>query len=80
VHPEIERTVTEIDIMIWGHAMAQPLPGIIHGNVREQLSASLYNRLHFAHTDLAGVSIFEEGFYQGLNAAKTVMENLINTL
>ncbi|MFT3932238.1 MAG: hypothetical protein QM726_01380 [Chitinophagaceae bacterium] len=76
VHPNIGEAVEEINIMLWGHAMAQPLPGIIHGGIRKELSASINNCIHFAHTDLAGISIFEEGFYQGLNAAKKVLEQL----
>jgi hypothetical protein len=73
VHPDIRKNTEEINIMIWAHAMVQPLPGIIFGDVRKQLSASVGN-IHFAHTDIAGISIFEEGFYQGLYAAKNILE------
>lgn len=76
VHPNIREAIEEINIMIWGHAMAQPLPGIIHGGIRKELSASINNRIHFAHTDLAGISIFEEAFYQGLNAAQKILQPL----
>lgn len=74
IHPGIRNAIREVNIRLWGHAMAQPTPGFIHGNVRRQLSASIGNRIHFAHTDLAGISIFEEGFYQGINAAKKIMQ------
>lgn len=74
IHPDIETAVEEINITLWGHAMAQPLPGMIHNDLRADLSESINKRIHFAHTDLAGISIFEEGFYQGLNAAKKVMQ------
>jgi hypothetical protein len=50
--------------------MAQPLPGLIHGKVRTVLSAAVGNQIHFAHTDLAGESLFEEAFHQGFSAAK----------
>jgi protoporphyrinogen oxidase len=73
VHPDLESSLREANIMVWGHSMPQPLPGMIHGELRQKLSASLDGRIHFAHTDLAGVSIFEEGFYQGLNAAKKIV-------
>jgi protoporphyrinogen oxidase len=76
VHPDIREKTEEININLWGHAMIQPLPGIIHGSIRKQLSASIKNRIHFAHTDLSGVSIFEEGFYQGIQAAKKTIEQL----
>jgi predicted NAD/FAD-dependent oxidoreductase len=70
VHPNIEEAVDEMNVLLWGHAMAQPLPGMMYGGWREQLAASVNSRIHFAHTDLAGNSIFEEAFYQGLQAAK----------
>ena len=76
VHPDIEEKVEEINVMIWGHAMAQPLPGMVFGGLRNQLGASLDGKIHFAHTDLAGISIFEEAFYQGLQAAKKVVHAL----
>lgn len=72
-HPDIREKVTNIDIMIWGHAMVQPLPGLMHGPLRKELSTSVNRNIHFAHTDIAGISIFEEAFYQGLNAAKSVL-------
>jgi protoporphyrinogen oxidase len=75
VHPNIEEKLEELTVMLWGHAMAQPLPGLVHGSIRSELSASLNHNLHFAHTDLAGASIFEEAFYQGLNAANKVLQN-----
>lgn len=76
VHPDIEKKTEEINIMVWGHAMTQPLPGLIHGTIRGELSASIENKIHFAHTDIAGVSLFEEAFYQGLNAATKVVNQL----
>jgi Flavin containing amine oxidoreductase len=72
VHPDIRKNIEEINIMIWAHAMVQPLPGIIFGDVRKKLATAVGN-IHFAHTDIAGISIFEEGFYQGLNAAKDIL-------
>jgi hypothetical protein len=76
VHPGIADSVEEINIMLWGHAMAQPVPGFIAGNVRKDMARSIADKIHFAHTDLAGISIFEEAFYQGLGAAKNVLRHL----
>jgi len=73
VHPDIASQTERMDIMIWGHAMAQPRPGWIHGPHRKALQQSFSENIHFAHTDLAGISIFEEGFYQGINAANKVL-------
>ena len=75
VHPDIEEKTENLDVMLWGHAMVQPLPGIAHGNIRSRLGASVDN-IHFAHTDLAGVSLFEEAFYQGIKATDKVMEGM----
>jgi hypothetical protein len=79
IHPNIENAVEELNVMIWGHAMAQPLPGLVHGGIRAELAASVGN-IHFAHTDLAGASIFEEAFYQGLKAAKMVLSKNIQAV
>ena len=76
VHPNIEKATEELNVMIWGHAMVQPLPRVIHGGVRAALSRSINNHIHFAHTDLSGISIFEEGFYQGLYAARKVIQQI----
>lgn len=72
VHPDIVDKTLAINVMLWGHAMIQPRPGIIHGGVRQQIRQALAG-IHLAHTDMAGVSIFEEAFYQGINAAKAVL-------
>lgn len=76
IHPNMQEATEEINVQLWGHAMAQPLPGLIKGKVRQSLAASIDYRIHFAHTDLAGVSLFEEAFYQGLAAAKKATQNL----
>lgn len=73
VYPEFESNVISIELLLWGHAMVKPKPGLVHGSVLELLSKSSDSRIHFAHTDLAGISIFEEAFYQGLNAAKNCL-------
>ncbi|MCX6318653.1 MAG: FAD-dependent oxidoreductase [Bacteroidetes bacterium] len=76
IHPSFRESIAEVNIMLWGHAMAQPLPGFITGSVRQEMARSLEGKIHFAHSDLAGVSIFEEAFYQGLNAAKRVLKQI----
>lgn len=78
IHPDIRAKTQTIDVQLWGHAMAQPLPGTLNANWRKELAASIGNRIHFAHTDLAGISIFEEAFYQGIRAAGAVEQQLVN--
>lgn len=73
VHKNIRTATTQLDVMLWGHAMAKPLPTVITNNYRSILQQSIDNKIHFAHTDLAGISIFEEAFYQGIEAAKKIL-------
>lgn len=74
VYPDIEAALEAISITLWGHAMAQPLPGLITGTNRQALKVSGHPHIHFAHTDLAGISIFEEAFYQGIEAADAIIK------
>ncbi|MCU0434262.1 MAG: FAD-dependent oxidoreductase [Bacteroidia bacterium] len=75
-HPGVRSSISNIDVWLWGHGMIRPLPGFIWGDARRQAAGPLQNRIHFAHTDLSGISIFEEAFYQGLQAAQAVLANL----
>ncbi|GGD70459.1 amino oxidase [Emticicia aquatilis] len=75
-HPKIEESILKIDIKLWGHAMIRPTIGFIHGSARYEAQKSLNNKIHFAHSDLSGVSIFEEAFYHGAEVAKKVISNI----
>lgn len=75
VHEGIAAAITNIDIMIWGHGMIRPVKGFIHGEARRLLQKPIGQSIFFAHTDLAGISIFEEGFYQGLQAAEALIHS-----
>ena len=70
-HPEIYELCERLDIMRWGHAMISPRPGFIWGSERQK-ALKQYRNIHFAHTDLSGIALFEEAFYHGLRAAKNV--------
>lgn len=72
-HPGIEHYITNIDLKFWGHGMIKPKPGFIFGKTRELYSQPIQDKLFFAHTDLSGISIFEEAFYQGTKAAKEIL-------
>ncbi len=71
-HPDIDDLVTRIDVMCWGHAMVQPLPGFVWSNEREQASKPL-GPIHFAGTDLSGVALLEEAFFHGVRAAEEIL-------
>lgn len=72
MHPGIARTVENIDVYLWGHGMIAPTPGFIWGEARRAMLASVGN-VHFAHTDMSGISIFEEAQYRGVEAARAVL-------
>lgn len=67
-HPDIYDLCDRLDIMRWGHAMISPRPNFIWSGIREKAMRSWRN-IHFAHTDLSGIALFEEAFYHGLRAA-----------
>ncbi len=71
-HPEIDTLATRIDVMRWGHAMIQPRPGFMWGKPRA-VARKPVGPIHFAHSDLSGVSLFEEAFYHGVRAAEEVL-------
>jgi len=71
-HPGIRPLIERIDIMRWGHAMILPRPGFIWSTARRE-AAKPYRGIHFAHSDLSGVALFEEAFYHGLRAADEVL-------
>ena len=72
-HPDIYDLTTRLDVMRWGHAMISPRPNFIWSGVREK-AMKPYRNIHFAHTDLSGVALFEEAFYHGLRAAKEILK------
>jgi hypothetical protein len=71
-HPDIYELTTRLDVMRWGHAMISPRPGFIWSGIRNRVAAPWRN-IHFAHTDLSGIALFEEAFYHGLRAADKVL-------
>ena len=74
-HPGIESTVTHADVMLRGHAMIRPTPGFVWGAARRMASAP-HGPVRFAHSDMSGISLFEEAQYHGVRAAEDVMREL----
>ncbi|MCO6511303.1 MAG: FAD-dependent oxidoreductase [Aridibacter famidurans] len=72
-HENIREATERIDIMRWGHAMISPRTGFIWGGEREKAQKPFRN-IHFAHSDLSGIAIFEEAFHHGLRAAGEVLK------
>ena len=74
-HPDLEECVDRIDVMRWGHAMIRPRPGFMWSEALKDASLSI-GPLHFAHTDLSGLALFEEAQDWGLRAAELSMRDL----
>jgi hypothetical protein len=71
-HPEVRSLVERLDVMRWGHAMVRPVPGFLWGRDR-RAAARPYRAIHFAHSELSGLALFEEAFYHGVRAAEEVL-------
>ncbi|MBL0742034.1 FAD-dependent oxidoreductase [Chryseolinea lacunae] len=72
-HHDIEKYITDINIWIWGHGMIKPSPGFMWSDNRRNAGRALNKKIFFAHSDLSGLSIFEEAFYQGHTAAHALL-------
>ena len=76
VHPDIDSRIVDAEVAVWGHGMAVPVPGLITGDLLKNRASPIGERLHFAHADLSGYSIFEEAFHHGQRAAQEVLNAL----
>lgn len=74
-HFGIEEEIISIDVFRHGHGMVSPIPGYLSSDDRKELSLSMANKIFFAHSDLSGISIFEEAFYQGIGAVDDMMKH-----
>lgn len=72
-HPDIEEYTEEMEVFLLGHGMISPVPDFIFGNAKKQASQNIGNKIYFAHTDLSGISIFEEAFHQGINVVNQIL-------
>lgn len=72
-HPEIEKYIQTIEIHRIGHGMISPVPNFLKSNNLKEASKNIENKIFFAHSDLSGISIFEEAFHQGINVVNTIV-------
>jgi protoporphyrinogen oxidase len=71
-HGDIRSLTRRLDVMRWGHAMIRPRVGFQWGGARQKAQQP-FGAIHFAHTDLSGVALFEEAFDHGLRAAEEIL-------
>jgi hypothetical protein len=69
LHPELEGAIRDIALWRWGHAMIRPTPGFLDRGAAHQPQPPLF----LAHSDLSGLSLFEEAHYHGVRAAEGAM-------
>ena len=55
--------------------MIRPRTGFMWGQARRE-AAKPFRGIHFAHSELSGVALFEEAFDNGLRAADTILSIL----
>ncbi|MFD0766314.1 FAD-dependent oxidoreductase [Mucilaginibacter lutimaris] len=73
MHPRITDAIENVECWIWGHGMIYPAVNYIWGKNRKAAQQPVKNNVFFAHTDLSGISIFEEAFHQGVRAASQLL-------
>ena len=73
-HPSLPGLLKRIDVWRWAHAMPRPVPGFL-GRPLRALLAGLDRPLAFAHSDLGGLSLFEEAHDAGVRAAATFIRH-----
>jgi predicted NAD/FAD-binding protein len=75
VHPELEGNIERVDVWLWGHAMIRPVPGFIWGAARRR-ALEQHPPVFTAHSDMSGISIFEEAYTRGAGVAEQVLDYL----
>jgi hypothetical protein len=75
MNPDLKGAIRSIDLWQWGHAMVRPEPGFVWG-LAPAARASAQPPLFLAHSDMSGLSLFEEAHYRGVVAAEDAMRHL----
>ncbi len=71
-HPRVHEFVESAGIYRWAHAMVRPTPGFL-SRMRNGLLERIDEGFYGAHSDLSGMSNFEEAQYRGVMAARRVL-------
>ncbi len=74
MNPELEGAIRSIDVWRWGHAMIRPVPDFIW--TAAPAATQTRPPLFLAHSDMSGLSLFEEAHYRGTHAAENAMRHL----
>lgn len=74
-HPAIRASCRRIDVAYWGHGMVRPRVGSVFHPALRAARAPL-GPIHFAGSELSGMSLFEEALDHGVRAAEEVLAGL----
>jgi hypothetical protein len=72
LHPDLDGRIRQLDVWLWGHAMVRPTQGFIWGKQRKD-ALQQHPPVFLAHSDMSGMSIFEEASTRGVHAAEQVL-------
>ena len=71
-HPDVGACIERLDLWRWGHAMIRPRPGFVFSPLRREAWRPIGD-VHFAHTDLSALPLFEEAQHHGVRAAEEIL-------
>jgi protoporphyrinogen oxidase len=71
-HPDIAENIEEVGVYRWAHAMIRPKVGFFSGPDHGMLG-DIDRQFYGAHSDVSGMSNFEEAQYQGITAARRIL-------
>ena len=71
-HPDLLDVLERLDVWHWGHGTVVPGVGV-HAVGRLSALEDVHPRILLAHTDLSGMSLFEEASWHGIRAAERIV-------
>jgi phytoene dehydrogenase-like protein len=74
-HPGIRASCRRVDVAYWGHGMVRPRVGSVFDPILAAARVP-FGAVHFAGSELSGLSLFEEALDHGVRAAVEVLAAL----
>ena len=73
--PGLPDRLRHVDLWAWGHGTIRPTVGLHRDPAALAARAAPIGRVRRAHTDLSGMSLFEEASYHGVRVAEAILED-----
>ena len=74
--PDLPAHLARLDLWAWGHGTVRPAPGLHREPAALRALFAAEGRVHHAHTEQSGMSLFEEASYHGVRAAEEALAAL----